>query len=400
MFKRTMVGGLSALLALSLSIDGAAQRRRVTAKKAEAKASETKADDESPVPNQIISGASYLPGELRVHVKTDQTPVVRIGMALSGVTIIEFPESDKFFAVHPPENGDLVRVERSPSIRADHHLVLRAGQDLTKGQGPSASVTVQMQSGLNVVLWVYMVKNVTQQTHRCLFLYDRAEIVAGRRKTGLAVNLGEEEIKPQPATPLIAGAAPSHETETAPQSAAAPEPVAESEPKPASAEESAQANASEGSSPVKPEAPDTPLTKEVKKALQEVIEEPRKFKKWTSATNGLSVASRSKEYDEGTRIALVAIKNIQKEPLRILPGNPELIVETTDEKGKAIQLTPIKKRYVETNAAGNLIPGYGVVYYAIAYTPPILGKQQKVRVSVGQRNAADAPAGGILGAVK
>jgi hypothetical protein len=396
MFKRTAIGALSALLALSLSIDGAAQRRRVTAKKAEAKAPETKAEDVSPVPNQIISGASYLPGELRVHVKTDQTPVVRIGMALSGVTIIEFPESDKFFAVHPPENGDLVRVERSPSIRADHHLVLRAGQDLAKRQGPSASVTVQMQSGLNVVLWVYMVKNVTQQTHRCLFLYDRAEIVAGRRKTGLAVNLGEEEIKPQPAKELIAESTPARESETAP----IPEPVAESEPKPASAEESAQANASEGSSPVKPEAPDTPLTKEVKKALQEVIEEPRKFKKWTSATNGLSVASRSKEYDEGTRIALVAIKNIQKEPLRILPGNPELIVETTDEKGKAIQLTPIKKRYVETSAAGNLIPGYGVVYYAIAYTPPILGKQQKVRVSVGQRNAADAPAGGILGAVK
>ena len=45
---------------------------------------------------------------------------------------MEFPEGDKFFAIHPPENGELVRVEKSPSMKGDHHLVLRAGQDLAK----------------------------------------------------------------------------------------------------------------------------------------------------------------------------------------------------------------------------------------------------------------------------
>src|SRR5262249_11652290 len=69
----------------------------------------------------------YQSGEVRVTVQGNRNPVVPLGLALNGVTLVEFPESDLFFAVHPPENGDLVCVEKSPSMKGDHHLVLRAG---------------------------------------------------------------------------------------------------------------------------------------------------------------------------------------------------------------------------------------------------------------------------------
>src|SRR5262249_2979525 len=116
------------------------------------------------------------------------------------------------------------------------------------------------------------------------------------------------------------------------------------------------------------------------------------FKRLSGATNGLSVATKAVDLDEGTRIALVAIKNVEDAPLRILPGHPELVVETVNEQGKVIQLTPIKKQIEETTAKSNLIPARGTVYYAIAFSPPILNTKQRMRVTVGQRNAADAPA--------
>jgi hypothetical protein len=160
---------------------------------------------QAPASNQTINGSAYLQGEVKVIVKGEQNPVVRIGMAQTGVTLVEFPDGDKFFAIHPPENGDLVRVEKSPSIKADHHLVLRAGRDLANAPGPAASITVQMRSGLNVILWIYPVKFVTQQTHRCVFSYDRTQIVAARKAAGLAVNLGEEKETEAPPAGTVAG---------------------------------------------------------------------------------------------------------------------------------------------------------------------------------------------------
>src|SRR5262249_35671720 len=103
------------------------------------------------------------------------------------------------------------------------------------------------------------------------------------------------------------------------------------------------------------------LSKSLKKAMKEAIEK-KQFKRLSGATNGLSVATKAVDLDEGTRIALVAIKNVEDAPLRILPGHPELVVETVNEQGKVIQLTPIKKQIEETTAKSNLIPARGTVY--------------------------------------
>jgi hypothetical protein len=107
----------------------------------------------------------------------------------------------------------------------------------------------------------------------------------------------------------------------------------------------------------------------------------------------LRVATKPRELDEQTRIALVAVKNVGDVPLQILPGHPELVIETVNEKDKIIQLENVKKRLQEASTTSNVIPARTTVYYAVAFAPPILGKRQKLRVTVGQRNAADDPAG-------
>jgi hypothetical protein len=393
MFGTITIGALAALLAFAPEAQAGFQSGQKKKSKAERgdsekdKAEKSKADEvfvagPAPTSNQTINGSAYMQGEVKVIVKGEQNPVVRIGMAQTGVTLVEFPEGDKFFAIHPPENGDLVRVEKSPSMRADHHLVLRAGQDLAGASGPAASVTVQMRSGLNVILWIYPVKFVTQQTHRCVISYDRAEIVAARSAAGLAVNLGvERETEAQPLRSIsVAAAQASQGAEGRPAPNAPPAAAPVSEPSEDKQEENGKVDAGRAG-------------EALKKALNDAMADPKSFKKWSTPTHGLSVSTKARELDEQTRIALIAVKNVEDVPLQILPGHPDLIVETVNKKGKTIQLENVKKRLQEASAKNNVIPARTTVYYAVAFAPPILGKRQRLRVTVGQRNAADDPAG-------
>jgi hypothetical protein len=394
MFESLTIGTLVTLLAFAPAAQAGLQSGHRRNGKAEDSGSEKSKTEKSRVEdvfvagpaktsNQTINGAAYLAGEVKVIVRGEQNPVVRIGMAQTGVTLIEFPEGDKFFAIHPPENGDLVRIEKSPSMRADHHLVLRAGQDLANAAGPAASITVQMRSGLNVILWIYPVKFVTQQTHRLVISYDRVEIVTARSAAGLAVNLGEErnaEAKPVKEEIAVAAEREAQGAEGQPASDAPPAAAPVSDPPADWREEK--------------EKIDTGRNVEaLKKALRDAMADPKSFKNWSNPIHGLSVSTKARELDEQTRIALVAVKNVEDVPLQILPGHPDLVVETVNKKGKTIQLENIKKRLQEASANSNVIPARATVYYAVAFAPPILGKRQRLRVTVGQRNAADDPAG-------
>jgi hypothetical protein len=399
MFAAITIGALAALLVFPPAAQAGTQggpKKNGVADKRKSEPDQDKAERvfvAGPVTtsNQTINGTAYLAGEVKVIVRGEQNPVVRIGMAQTGVTLVEFPEGDKFFAIHPPENGDLVRIEKSPSMRADHHLVLRAGQDLAKASGPAASITVQMRSGLNVILWIYPVRFVTQQTHRLVISYDRVEIVTARSAAGLAVNLGEEketDTRPlkEPAKEIavaVAQAPQGAEGLTSPDAPAAA-PVSE----PATGSEPA-GNKQEGNENV--EAGKT--GEALKKALRDAMADPKSFRNWSTPVHGLSLSTIARELDEQTRIALVAVKNVENFPLQILPGHPDLIVETVSKKGKTIQLENVRKRLQEASSKSNVIPAHATVYYAVAFATPILGKRQRLRVTVGQRNAADEPVG-------
>jgi hypothetical protein len=242
-----------------------------------------------------------------------------------------------------------------------------------------------MRSGLNVTFWIYPAKFITQQTHRCVILYDRAEIVASRKAAGLSVNLGEEVAADAP--PAIPAAAPPQATQ-ADDRRGAPDARREAAPVSAPADDK-QENQQEEKEKVDADNSGQAL----KKALKDAMADPKSFKHWSTSTHGLSVSIKARELDEQTKMALVAVKNVSDVPLQILPGQPELVVVTVNEKGKTIQLENIKKRSQEASTKSNVVPAHTTVYYAVAFSPPILGKLQKLRVTVGLRNAADDPAG-------
>ncbi len=112
--------------------------------------------------------------------------------------------------------------------------------------------------------------------------------------------------------------------------------------------------------------------------------------------HGLAVSTISRDIDERTRLVVVAVRNTKAEAIRIVPGHPEMFVETLNDKGKPLQVERIKKLHMETTTRGSVLPAGAVVYYALVYETPILGAHQHLRVAVGQTNAADEPAAADL----
>ena len=141
--------------------------------------------------------------------------------------------------------------------------------------------------------------------------------------------------------------------------------------------------------------PDRDFGAEARKALKLALTSP-KPKKWTPPSHGLSIAtSIPKDFNgkDGLAIVIVAVSNILPEPLRIVPGQPDLAIETRDDQGKkSLLVEQIKPLHIECSGLGDSIPAGATLYYAIVYRRPVLGVRQHLRVSVGQVNAADDPA--------
>ena len=366
-------------------------------------------------PISVVSApAEYLSGEARVQVKGNENPIIRLGLAQSGVTLIEFPASDRFFALHPG-NSEMVTIDESPTKQNDHFFVFRAGSGFlipppsgssTDQPGPSASIIAQMRSGMVVTFLIYPVGELNQMAHRVVILYDRAEVVAARRAAGLAVNLEERQQERQERSIRIAP-----ETDRSSASTESRETDANSDVRPRAVESRRSSDVPDtNSSLVKASSTDTsqqsPSTNsntkpdrdfgaEARKALKLAIT-GSKPKKWTPAAHGLSIAtSIPKDFNDkdGSAIVIVAVSNILPEPLRIVPGQPDLAIETRDEQGKkAVLVEQIKPLHVESSGLGDSIPAGSTLYYAIVYRRPVLGVRQHLRVTVGQINAADDPA--------
>lgn len=94
-----------------------------------------------------------------------------------------------------------------------------------------------------------------------------------------------------------------------------------------------------------------------------------KFKNWTRPNHGLSIAtSNPKELngEETSAIVIVAVRNVIPEPLRIVPGQPDISIETRDEKSsKTVLVEQIKPLHVESSGFGDSIPAGATLYYAI-----------------------------------
>lgn len=340
----------------------------------------------------------YLFGQAEVTVKGNQDPIIRLGLAQNGSTVVEFPATDNFFAVHPG-SSNVVAVDESPMLATDHYLVFRAGRDFISPSAnsrkrtlPETTVSVQMQSGMFVTFMFYPVRNVTLMAHRCIVSYSRAEIVAARRAVGLAVNLDGKD--PQAITPPASStrladeaATPSSDTNvtatnTQPRVAQPPASILLDSSSTSTAK---RANRNRNRS--------TDMTVEAQRALQSALAAPGKFTNWSRSVHGLSLAVLTPvELNDRHRLAVVAIKNTSAAGVRLVAGQPVLDLETVDERKRTVQTQSIVNLFSQSTALGGAIPAGATVYYAIIYETPVLGATQRLRLSAAQIDAADEPA--------
>lgn len=375
-----------------------------------------------------------LTGEAQVSADANQNPLIRIGMAQNGVTLIEIPASDRFFTVNPG-NQDLVTVEDSPTKKTDHYMVLRVGDGFIVPQPPATytrtrdgrtvrvaravrqqmavpttSIITQMRSGMVITFLVYPVKSVSEQAHRVVIRYEREAVVAARMAAGLAVNLGETDAREtRPADQVAESNEAKNSSVIVPASLPLPAPPQEEGPARQKAENKEEAAApTQETSAIgeverkperRPEAVAN-LRHSAKKALDRALTNLKQFKSWSKPVHGLSLSTlRPQDMSSGggnnhTRVVIVAVRNTLLDSLRIAPGHPGLYLETLGDTGKPVQVETLRVLALETTAAaaGASLPAGCTIYYAIVYPTPLLGAKQQLGVVVAQTNAADEPA--------
>jgi len=325
-------------------------------------------------PATVLHNPEYLSGEASVTVAANSNPLIRIGMAQNGVTLIEFPSADKFFAVHAG-NSDLVTVEKSPSLRRDHHLVLRAGSGFiipsryTKGANaslPATSIIAQMNSGMAITLMIYPVPLLKQQAHRLVIYYKRDDVISARKAAGLATNLAEPESDSQPK--VITASLPE----------------ATSEQGGVTTQQSANTK----------QQPPSDFKEPTESALKDALATSNLFKNWTEARHGLRISvTPPRELTDTVRVVVFAVRNVSTERLRLISGYPDLYVETLNSNRSPVEAgMRIQRIYVAADATGHLIPPGETRVFALAYEAPILGAQQHLKLVVAHMSAADEPA--------
>lgn len=349
-------------------------------------------------PVALVNGPSvpdFLIGQAEVAVKGNQDPIIRLGLAQHGPTVVEFPASDNFFAVHPG-GSSVVAVDESPTLATDHYLVFRAGKEFAaplpgtrKRAEPEAAISVQMTSGMFVTFMFYPVSSVAQMAHRCVVIYSREEVVAARRAAGLAVNLDGKD--PLASTPAVASKRVV-ETQTAPQPAAT---TTDTGADTNEQTQSASIVLPTSSAAVPKKRGHTNAVNavdEAQRALRSALAAPAKFSQWSEPVHGISLsASVALELDDKHRLVVVAVRNIGADALRLVADQPDLDLVTCDDKGRPVQTQSLAKLHVEATSPGGALPAGTTVYYAVVYETPILGASQRLRLSVAQMSAADEP---------
>jgi len=356
------------LAVMSLRAEAQAQLKPLTQRTATVKRASTSRI-------KMMNAPEYLSGEASISVAASSNPLLRIGMAQNGVTLIEFPASDKFFAVHAG-NSDLVTVEKSPTLKRDHHLVLRAGSGFLvpnrRARGPqaiapAATIVAQMDSGIAITFLVYPVALLKQQAHRVVISYNTEEVVHTRRSAGLATNL--TGIQPNPELPAVAA-----------------KPVINPEPEPPIQIK-----------PVEPpnlQPPPPDYREPAEAALRDAFKNPKWFRRWTTERYGLRISVLpTRDLNDTARLIVFAVRNVGSQTLRIISGYPDLYIETLNEHGRPVEAgTRVPKLHLSSSASGGAIPARTTRYFALVYEVPILGAQQHLKLAVAHMSAADEPA--------
>jgi len=393
------------------SIDAAAQTKRtnkrattkIVAKTVQSKSEKTDTTiNNSNLPVSVVNTAEtdYLSGEGSVAVNPKQPTTIRLGLAQNAVSIVEFPASDGVYYIHEG-NPKLVSVFQSPTKESDRSITIYPGEGFVVGQqSASATITLQMRSGLILILEFVPVGNIRQNAHRCVINYDRDEVVSARRTAGLAYNLGED-IKPTitkntRANSKLVSSMTEENSEKTEETANKEEII----PVKLTQTEVTRGNLSrkENEQPKKTPKTGLELSRLVNRRLADCLKNPAKtLGAWSPNHNGLSLAVSSvSEIDSTQRLVIVAVRNNTTTNLRLVPGTPELQILTVDEKGNPLNTERLERIYVETTSFEGLILPGSVCYYALVYNAPVLGANQRLSVLASHREAADSPTTTLL----
>jgi hypothetical protein len=340
-----------------------------------------------------LAEPEYLSGEARVTVNPKQPTVIRLGLAQNAVSIVEFPASDGIYYIHEG-NPKLASVFQSPTKETDRSITIYPGESFLPSRDgkSSTAISLQMRSGLVLILELVPVAELRKNAHRCVITYDRDAVISARRTAGLAYDLGGENgsfapMSPRAVSKLIGEASPVKLVSSPETKLDKDHPISSAY---ANLGRSKNPRAKKGSEKKKTEDEISALAN---KKLAESIREPKKhLGPWSKAQHGLELAvSRITELDPESRLVVVAVRNVTASNLRLVPGSPELQIQTADTGGNPIQTTPIDVGHVESTTLEGLVQPGSTAYYALVYKAPILGTNQNVRVLVAHREAADAP---------
>lgn len=371
---------------------GRAPAKRAVPKPTPTPAAETRQQEVARTPAVAVVNRpdlDYLSGEASVTVNPKQPTVIKMGLAQNATAVVEWTASDLIY-YHHEGNDKLVTVFDSPTKETDHFITLYPGPAFVapsaeaRKQGarlPSTTITLQMTSGLVLILELVPVEDVSRNAHRVVVNYNRDEVIAARKAAGLAVNLdGKEAGGPRTNANSVrvakGGQGGGTEEEPARTIPAVVGDVDSSK---------ADANRKKGRKPVE-------SSEAASRALVGAVKSPEKlFKNWSPISNGMSLSvSPAADVDDRSRVVVVAVKNASTAGLRLVPGSPEIYIQILDDKMTPLRVEAINRLHVETTALGGRIPAGQVVYYAIVYETQILGSHEKLRVSVSQTDAADA----------
>jgi hypothetical protein len=358
------------------------------------------------VPAPSEPAAEFFVGEAMVEVTKDQT-VVRLAMAQNASVLIEMPANDGPRYIIPGD-PEMVTVDEKALERNKRAIIVRPGSLFVvppanqRKRAPAATVTAQMRSGLVVTFLFYPVADLAQNVHRCVLSYRRDEVVARRRAAGLPVNLDQKEQggeKPtgQSGAPASISVEPGDgmKTDSAASNKSSVIPRIENVSEPSKVETNT-VPVSNGTVALMVTGSTNVTERAVAAARSQLTRAaagPGMFKDWTRPLHGLALAAvQVGDLKEDFRVVLLAVRNAGSQPLKLIPGTPDLILEMHDEKGKVINVQSIKPLHVAVSDLSSDVAVGRTIYYAIVYTPPLMGVRHQLKIVVAQASAADEPA--------
>ncbi|HMM79227.1 MAG TPA: hypothetical protein PKC65_04305 [Pyrinomonadaceae bacterium] len=347
----------------------------------------------APVEIVNLAQPDYLSGEASVTVNPKQPTVIRLGLAQNAVSIVEFPASDGIYYIHEG-NPKLASVFQSPTKETDRSITVYPGESFLPSRDgtTAAAISLQMRSGLVLILEFVPVANLKKNAHRCVITYDREAVIAARKTAGLAYDLGSDNPASAPlnsrAVSKLVGSSPVPPSEKLPEVKPPDEYPIQSAYTILNRAGRTGEKKKEGR-----RITDSEISTIANKKLAEALRDPKKhFASWTKPQSGLELGiSKITELDSDTRLVIAAVRNTTASNLRLVSGAPELQVQTADSNGNNIQTSRLEIQYIESTTLEGLVQPGSTVYYALVYKAPILGTNQSVRILAAHREAADAP---------